>query len=321
MKKGLLLIIIAGVMWGTSCLFVDLFTPYGFSGGQMTAIRLSLAFLGLLLYCLFFDRKALKVTPKKFLFLILCGAAMCAATTLYYEAIQLTSSSTAVVLLYVSPVPIMLFSVLFLGEKFNLKKGIATALMLLGCTLVSGIIGGFRPDPLGVAAGLGSALFYSLYNILNKISAKKHIDPFSTTLYTFLFAALFSILICRPQELPILIGKNPGLLIPMFFVHSLITCLLPYLIYTISLKYVPVGVASALCIIEPMTAALLGFLVLGDPVAFSSISGIILVIAAVFLLGISEGGLHLRFPHFYRTHNNKRFHFFRRRKDAEEKKS
>ncbi len=314
MKKGLPLIITAGIMWGMSCVFVNFFAPYGFKSGHMVTMRMLFAFLGLLIYCAIFDRKALKFKWRDLPLFILCGASMCATATFYYESMQLTSASTAVVLMYLSPVPIMLLSVLFLGEKFNLKKGIATGLMIVGCALVAGIVGGFRPNALGIVMGLLSAASYTVYCLFNKLSARRKIDPFSTSLYTFLFAAITALLTGRPWEMLPLIGERPFVFLPMFLLHSLVTCLLPYLFYTISLKYISVGVSAALCIIEPMTGALLGFLVYGDPLGFANISGIILIIAAVFLLGISEGGLHLRFPHFHRIHNNKRFHFFRRKR-------
>ncbi len=288
MKKGLILIILAGIMWGTSCVFVNLFAPYGFSSWQMTAIRMSIAFLGLFVFCLLGDRKALRVSLKSIPVFAICGITMFATAAFYYEAIQLTTASTAVVLMYISPVPIMLLSVWFLGERFNAKKGLAVVLMLAGCALVAGVIGDFKPNGVGLLMGLLSAVSYTGYNIFNKIAAKRGIDPFSTTLYTFFFAALCAILFSKPWELPSLIAQNPASLLPSFFLHSLATCLLPYLLYSVSLKYLSVGVASAMSIIEPMSAALIGFIVYQDPLSPSSVAGMVLIIGSVFLLGLGE---------------------------------
>ncbi len=287
-KKGLLLIILAGVMWGTSCVFVNIFEPYSFGSVKITAFRLAFAFLGMLIYCLIFKRHSFKVNPRELLYFFICGAMMFATAAFYYESMRLTSASTSVVLMYISPVPIMLLSVLTLGEKFNARKGVAVGLMLIGCALVAGIIGDFKPNPLGIAMGLLSAASYTVYNLFNKIAARKSADPFSASLYTYLFAALFALLLSKPWEIPALLGQNPGFLIPMFMLHSLVTCLFPYLLYTISLKYISVGVASALSIIEPMTGALLGFIVYGDKVTAPTVLGIIAVVTSVFLLGVSE---------------------------------
>ena len=50
MKKSFLLIVIAGLMWGTSGVFVTYLTPYGFSSLQITAVRALVAVIGMLTY-------------------------------------------------------------------------------------------------------------------------------------------------------------------------------------------------------------------------------------------------------------------------------
>ncbi len=288
MKKGLFLIVIAGVLWGTSCIFVNFFAPYGFSSSQMTALRMTAAFLFMLAYCLLFDRKALRLRAGDLVFTVICGLTLYGTAAFYFEAMQLTSVSTAVVLMYTAPVPVMLISVLFFGERFSLLKGVTVVLMLTGCVLVAGIIGDFKPDALGVTMGLLSAAAYALYNVFNKVEARRGIAPVTSTLYTFLFAALCALLVCRPQELPGLIAQRPAAITPMIAALALVTCLLPYLLYSVSLKTLPVGIASAMSIIEPMTGALLGLLLYKDQLTVSTGIGIVLVVGAVFLIGISE---------------------------------
>ncbi len=275
-------------MWGTSCLFVSWFAPYGFTSGQMTTCRMTIAFAILFTYCLIFRRDAIKIKPKDLLLYFACGAMMFATATFYYESMQLTTASTAVVLMYISPVPIMIISVLCLGESFSVKKGIATGAMLIGCALVAGIIGNFKPNFVGLLMGLLSAVSYTAYNIFNKVSAKRNTDPFTASLYTYMFAAICALILCKPWEIPAIIAENPKVIIPGLILHGLVTCLLPYLIYTISLKFLSVGIASCMSIIEPMTGALLGFIVFKDPLSVPTILGIILIIASVFLLGVSE---------------------------------
>ncbi len=288
MKKGLFFIIMAGALWGTSCLFVHTLAPYGFSSGQMTAMRFIFAFLGMLFYCLLFRRASLRMHRRDLPLFLICGASLFGTASFYFESMQLTTSSTAVVLMYLAPVPIMLVSVLFFGERFSVKKGIAVAAMLIGCALVAGVIGNFKPDTLGVVMGLLSAASYAIYNIFNKLEARRGIDPYCSTLYTFLFSSLIATCLCQPWELPALIGQRPLFLMGIFLVLGLSTGLFPYLLYAISLKSLSVGVASSMSIIEPMTGALLGFIVYRDPLTVPSLVGILLIICAVFLLGSGE---------------------------------
>ncbi len=288
MKKGLVFIILAGIMWGTASVFVNIFAPYRFTSMQLTCIRMTVAFFLMLLFCLVSRRSALRVRIRDIPLFAVCGASLFGTATFYYEAMQLTSASTAVVLMYISPVPIMLFSVFFLGERFCLRKGIAVALMLLGCVFVAGVIGDFKPNPLGLIMGFLSAASYTVYNIFNKLEARRGIDPASSTLYTFFFGMLCSLCISRPWEIPALVGQKPALLLPMCLLISLVTSVLPYFLYSASLKQLSVGVASALSIIEPMTGALIGFLVFHDPLTPFTLSGIAMIVVSVLLLGIGE---------------------------------
>ncbi len=288
MKKGLLFIVLAGVMWGSSCIFVNILAPCGISSAQMTAARLSVSFIGMLLYCLIFDRTAFKVKSRDMLVFALCGFSIFGTAFFYYESMQLTTASTAVVLMYISPVPIMLLSVLFLGERFTVKKAIAVALMLFGCAFVAGVVGNFKPDTLGIVFGLLSAVTYTAYNIFSKIAARRKAGSISATLYTFMFGSIAALAFSKPWEMPELISNKPEFLIPVMIIHGLVTCLLPYFAYTISLKSLSVGVASALSIIEPLTGSLFGFILYSEPIDAFKVIGIALVISSVFLLGISE---------------------------------
>ncbi len=288
MKKGILFVILAGIGWGTSCIFVNLLSPYGFSSSQMTATRLLTALCGLAVYCLLFHRSAFRIKPGDLFLVFLCGLCLLGTSAFYFESMRLTSASTSVVLMYLAPVPVMIGSVLFFGEKFHAKKGIAIGLMLVGCALVSGLIGSFRPYPLGVCMGFLAAASYTGYNLCTKLASRRGMDPFTTTLYTVFFAALCALLLCKPSELPALTARAPAFLIPLFFAHGIVTCLLPYLLFSLSLKTISVGVASAMSIVEPMTGAVLGFLIYDDPLSLPTVLGILLVIGSVFLLGMCE---------------------------------
>lgn len=288
MKKGLLLIILAGAMWGTSCIFVNTLAPFGFSSQQIVAMRMGIAAFFMFLYCLFFNRQALKIQLKQLPIFALCGICLFSNACFYFESMQLTSASTAVVLMYISPVPIILISVIFLKEKFTLIKEIGVPLMLIGCVLVAGIIGNFKPNTLGIVMGFLSAAANTAYCVLNKIAAKRQMNPVSFTFYTFVFSAVCAFAVCNPGEMPGMVAQKPLVIVPMFMIQSLVTCLLPYLFYSMSLKYLSVGVASAMSIIEPMTGALLGIIIFHDRFTLLTVLGMVLVIASVFLLGIGE---------------------------------
>jgi len=290
MKKHLsfLYIILAGIFWGTSGIFVDLLVPYGFTSPQMTFFRAftSVVFIGG--YAAIKNRKLFCVSKKNIWLFLGGGIGLFGTGTFYYFSMQATSVSTAVVLMYTAPVLVMIFSVAFLGEKLTKLKVVSVISMLLGCCLVSGIIGGLKMDLFGILVGLLSGISYSAYNIFTKLQMRKKTDPITSTFYCFLVTAVISACVCDPLSIPERVAEDPAFTLPVIILLGICTYVLPYFFYTNALKELPVGTASALSIVEPMSATLFGVLLLGEKLNVFSVCGILLIIGSVFLLSRSE---------------------------------
>ena len=63
-KKAFIFIILAGLLWGSSCLFVSALKPYGFTSLQMTGMRGILAGIGMTVYALLSNRSCFRVKPQ-----------------------------------------------------------------------------------------------------------------------------------------------------------------------------------------------------------------------------------------------------------------
>lgn len=287
-KRAFLYIIIAGILWGTSGLFVNFLAPFGFTSLQMVAVRGIVSAICIAVYVFFHNNQLFCITKKE-LFLFVCsGLGLFGTASFYYTSIQASSVSTAVVLMYTAPVIVMAYSVAFLGEKFTRLKGISVACMLIGCGLVSGLIGGLKFSVWGVVSGLLSGISYSAYNIFTKIQMRKKSNPLSASMYCFIFMSLIALCASNPQEIPALVSQNPFEILPVLLGLGVGTALFPYVLYTLALKELPVGTASALGIIEPMSATVFSVVLLGEPLDLPSLLGIILILGAVLLLSKSE---------------------------------
>ncbi len=290
--KAFILIIIAGILWGTSGIFANYLRPYGFTSLQMTSMRSIVSVTVLAIYIFIKDRTLFKVSRGELLVFILNGITFLATATFYYEAMARTSESTAVVLMYTAPVMVMAFSVLFLGERFNALKGIATGVMIIGCCFVAGLIdliidGKLIFDGLGLFIGFMSGVTYSAYNIVTKIAMRRGSNPISCTFYTFLTAAIIS-LVSNPFDLVTHFAENPGLTIPLSILLGIVTCISPYFLYTLAMRDLPAGTASALGIIEPMAATVFSVTVLGRELSVYSVIGIVLILGAVVILSKAD---------------------------------
>lgn len=286
--RAFIFIILAGIGWGTSGLFVNALSSYGFSAVQIIAARGVVSAIVMSLYVLIRDKKLFRVTKQELIFYFLAGLGILLTGTLYFIAIQLTSVSTAVVLMYTEPIFVMIYSVLFFGEKLNPMKTVSVICMLIGCCLVSGITGGVDINVLGVVVGIGSGLAYTAYNIVTKIEMRKGYNPVSANTYCFIFMGLLAVIISNPPQMISIAAANPFPVIPLMIGIGIIACVLPYFLYTLALRELPVGTASSLSIVEPMSATVFSVTILGEDLVTSSLIGIVLIIGSVFLLGKSE---------------------------------
>ena len=282
---GPALILLAGCFWGSMGIFVRRLTDYGFSSIQIVAIRVTLAALIFCILLLIRDPAGFRISVKDIpLFLGLGFGSILFFTVCYFTAITMMPLSTAAILLYTSPIWIMLMSVLFFREKLTGRKLLALALAFAGCVLVSGI-SGEGMTLTGLLVGLGSGIGYGLYSILGTVALRRY-SPYTVTTYTFAFAALGAWLICRPAEMLAKFAAAPNLpgLVFFCFLTALVTAVIPFLAYTLGLQTVEASRAGILATVEPLVATLFGILVFSEPLTLLSGLGILLILAAVVLL-------------------------------------
>ena len=285
---GNILIIIAGLFWGSMGIFVRHLNDLGFSSIQVACLRLVTAGILFALILLIKDRKGFKINPKDIpLFLALGLVSILFFTCCYFTAIRLMTMSTAAILLYTSPIWVMVLAIIFLKEKITLQKIIALVLAFAGCVLVSGF--GGKVTVVGVLVGLGSGLGYGLYSIFGTFALKKY-SPYTVTCYTFLIAGFGSIFVANPPDLIAKISAvdNKLSLFGFVLLTAVVTAVIPFLLYTLGLNKTTAGKAAVLATVEPAAATLFGFFVMGETVGPVAIVGIVLVFAAIAVLSLRK---------------------------------
>lgn len=287
-KNSLLLIILAGVLWGTSGIFVNAWSSMGLTPLQITAIRIMLSFPCFLIYALCFNKKALSLRLRDIPFYIGSGVTLFATAACYYYSMRQTSIATAVILMYMAPVLVLGWSVAFFGEKLTAKKSISVLCMIVGCALVSGIVGGMKFNIIGIVMGLLSGVSYGIYNILTKIEMRRGCNPITATLYSFLVAAALSVIVCDFSQIQVLLISDTLKTVLLAVSHAVVTFVLPYFLYTISLKNLPAGVAAAMGVIEPMSATIFSIILFNEKLSLFSGVGIVLILGAVLVLSRTD---------------------------------
>ena len=111
---GPALIILAGIFWGSMGIFVRRLGTSGFNSIQIVTIRVTLAALAFVIVLFLKDPSGFRIAPRDIpLFLGLGFGSVLFFTVCYFTAITIMPLSTAAILLYTSPIWIMLMSVVF----------------------------------------------------------------------------------------------------------------------------------------------------------------------------------------------------------------
>ncbi len=290
-KRAFFYIIAAGVLWGTSGIFVNFLVPKGYHSLQLTAVRGVVSLLFFAIYSAIRDRGAFRVSLKELIFFMGVGLSQFGTAAFYFMSMTATSISTAVVLMYTAPIYVTIFSALFLGEKFSKPKIAALLMMIVGCAFVSGLVGGLKFDLLGIIFGIISGISYASYNILTKLTMMRSYSPVSQNLYGAFFMLLVSLAVCNPEQIIPLTAKEPATLTLALLALGVVTFVLPYLFFALGMKELPAATASALSTVEPLSACAFGILIFNEKPDVFSFIGIALILIAVFLLGHSEKNL------------------------------
>ena len=286
-KLAPFLVILAGCLWGTMGIFVRHLNAIGLQSMEIVEARSVLTAVGMFAALVLFRRDLLK-TKAKDLWIFVGGgmASVILFNYCYFQTIQRASLSTAAILLYTSPVFVLLLSVPLFGEKLTRKKLICLVLAITGCALASGVAsGGMALSPMTLLLGLGSGFGYGLYSIFSRFALQRGYHPITITAYIFLFGALGGILLTDFGQITRVVRADGGNLIYLM-VYTLVTTIVPYISYTTGLQQVENGVAAVLACIEPVMATIFGIFFFSEIPDLSGWAGIFLVLTALTILNL-----------------------------------
>ena len=172
-------------------------------------------------------------------------------------------------------------------EKFTFLKGVAIVLMLMGCALVSGVVGGLKYDLTGILLGILSGITYGAYSIITKIEMQKKFDSLSATFYCYLVMAVISMCVSKPFEV-FSISVSSWQTMLLMIGLGIFTFALPYFLYNLGLEKIPAGTASSLAVFEPLAATFYSIVFFNEPLGFFSVIGFISIVVSVIMLSRAD---------------------------------
>ena len=276
-------VILGATCWGFIGVFNRLLASAGVDMNNRVFVRNFFSFLLLTLVFAAFRRDVFHVKPRDLP--IFMGSGLLSILTLswvYFNCQMECSLAVAAILLYLAPSMVVIMSAILWKSPITRRKVAALVLALLGCALVSGVVGGeLTGTPRGLLFGVASAFCYATYTIFAHYGLARY-DTYTMIYWTFFFAGLGSLLFLDWGALvpalatPRGVGGAVGLV--------LVATVLPYLFYTKGLEGVESGKASIIANVEPVVAALLGVALFHERLSGWVLLGIVCVLGGVVLL-------------------------------------
>lgn len=290
--RGYLFVITAACLWATIGLFYRvLVEQYALSKGVIVAYRAGIAAVILFAALAVFKPRSLHVHRRDWLYFVMFGSIGVAA--FYWCYIQATVRgplAVAAVLLYTAPIWITIWSVVRQGEPLSRGKIIALALAVGGCALVANIFdpANLRINGIALVFGLLSGISYAAYSLWSADGVRRGYGAWTVVVYSLGIGALVLFAVQPPSE-SIKPWSLPGAW-PYLLGVALGPTLLAPICFTLGLQYVRTSNASIVATLEPVVAALLGWLIAVPPEPLNplQIAGGMCVLGAVVVLSNGE---------------------------------
>lgn len=284
-KHGILFILAAALLWGTTGTSQGL-APEGANPVALGALRVLIGGGALLLLAFF--RKSFRGNPSfPLLPTVVSGLFIALYQLSFFAAVSTTGVAVGtMVAIGSSPVAAGLLGYFVRRERLGLKWITATLLAVAGCILLVSGGGGLVAEPMGIFLALCAGLSYATYTVSIKGLLDRN-NPDAVVAVVFCVAALLLA--------PLLLFYDSGWVLTArgtaVALHlGLFATAGSYWLFARGLRTVKIGTAATLSLGEPLTAALLGVVVLGERLGVWQAGGIFLLFSGIAILAAGSGG-------------------------------
>lgn len=280
-----LLPVLAGIMWGSIGVFVRTLDAGGLDNGTIVCTRMMVSALIMAFFILMTDRHAFAV-PKKAIPLLLVGAIVGSSymNVVYNIAIMELHLALSSVLIGLFALWAIFLGRIFFGEPLTARKLICVAVALFGVVLVSGLLEQGDVGTLslfGLFMGFMTGIMYAINGLTTRYMTDWGMKASTINFWYFAIGAVSLLPLCHWDQVATFVGASPLQGVAWLVGQSLVCAILPYVLFTVALRNMDMGIASTLELIEPATAMFLGFVLFGEVPTPLMVVGVVLVIVAI----------------------------------------
>ena len=283
-RRGLWSIVGASTLWGTTGVASQaLYDQSSTNALSLAFLRLAIAALILLLLCWrLLGRRLWRVKGRDALLMLFMGFMQAIFQYSYLAAIPDCGITIATLIaLCIAPVIVVLFATLFMRERLTRKILLALLCALVGTALLTGAPDGTgRRFFLGVLLSLLCASGYACI-ILSGRNLSRRYHPLQITTVSFFSGALV-LFTCSSTTRLVLSYPVEGWLLILYL--GCIPTALAYTLFQSGMRSTPATLTSILTLCEPLTAAVLAWILFGERLDPLGILGALLLLGTIGLL-------------------------------------
>lgn len=273
----------------------------GLSAAQVTEVRTLGCALVLLVFLLITKRSSLRVRRSEWPFLLLFGVLAYAMTPFFFfVSVSLLPVAIAALLAFLAPVLVALWLRFVKKEQVGRSIWIALALVVAGLLLVSQAWSGWTLNPLGILFGLITAAALAAYLLLGESGTKRR-DVMSLAFYGFAIAtATWSILApwwnfpwaTLSTTTSLFDGAMANVPVWSLVLLMIAVSVVPFVLVLMSLQRIGAQRGGILGTTEPIWAALIAFVMLGETLTPVQGIGGLVVLTGVIVAELASQRAH-----------------------------
>ncbi len=278
--SGTVYTLLAATGFAAVAILTSLATAAGLSLSTLLAWRYVLAAVVLTVWVGTHDYA--RIPPREMLrFVTIGGFGQALLVFLALSSLQFIPAATLAFLFYSYPAWVALVQAVRGAERLDVRRGLALALSFTGIGVMVGMPGTDGIDWRGVALAISAAMVYGAYIPIMRVIQKDHpVAP--TSAYSKIGAALaFLILSASDRTFTYQIEPSVWGIILALTIFSTVLPSVFFLMGLIRLGPVRTAIVST---VEPFLTAILGVIVLSQPLTAPTLIGGALIVSAVVVL-------------------------------------
>lgn len=284
---GLGAILIAATLFGIAGALAKVLFHANLSPIDLTALRTLLACALFAAIIAASPRLSFKPARSAWPILIAAGVVFTLVNVTFYLSISMISVAGAITLEYTAPFFVLLIAFIAGTRRIDVADIAIVLASVFGCFLLAWDGGGdwFYLSP-GILTGLACGLSFAVYNMIGNACKSRDIGTTTVAFYSFFFSAVLWLL-----ALPFLGLHEMTIDIKSAFYIGFIVIFattIPYWLLLYGLRHVHALPATVTGMLDPLTAGVFAFWLLGEVLTVANLTGIAVILMAICLLTAKE---------------------------------